>query len=291
LKDVETTIKFVKKWKDLRGHRIQGFLGASTVDNPPFIVAGPCHLNIVEYAKATARPNYRRLVHEIVRALEYLHTRVPPVIHGRLRPATIDVDEKGNVAVGSVGLQLDDMRVPPDERPKIEQMLKRWTAPEVLEGMPPTVESDIYALGVIVSDLIATAQERNPSRKLSLLSSIKEQCTAPDPFVRPTLQALVKQLEKRSEDPDTDLLVTMPSTDKITELTGLQNIDRWRIVPYVCKIHTAFTEHVDHLYVASTPLQGMEEHPLRQLAIEVKCHDQGRENTSRLLNTRVLGHG
>lgn len=38
-----------------------GFLGASTVDNPPFILIEPSHLNIVEYVKVSAKPNYRRL--------------------------------------------------------------------------------------------------------------------------------------------------------------------------------------------------------------------------------------
>lgn len=76
----------------------------------------------------------------------------------------------------------------------------------------------------------------------------------------------------------------MPSAENITELTGLQNVDRWRVVPYVCKIPAMFTEQNDRLYVASAPLQGLDEHPLRQLCVEVKCHDQGKEYTSMSLS-------
>lgn len=137
---------------------------------------------------------------------------------------------------------------------------------------------------MIITELTNIVQERHPSTTLTLLSSIAEQCTAADPLTRPTISALVEQLTKPSSaDQITDFLALMPSAVNITELTGLQNIDQWRVVPYICRIPAVFWEKVDRLYVASAPLQGVHEHPLRQLCIEVKCHDQGKENTCMFL--------
>ncbi|KAJ4464546.1 hypothetical protein C8J55DRAFT_530017 [Lentinula edodes] len=285
LKDGETTMRFVKAWKNLRSNRVQGFLGASTVDTPPFILVQASHLNIVEYVRVTARPNYRKLVLDLVRAVEYLHTRVPPVIHGQLRPAVVDIDENAEVSVGSIGLKLRDLRIR-ESRAEIGQILHKWTAPELLEdgSMAPTTTSDIFSIGAIICELISTIHERHPTQKLALLTSLSKQCTSPSPSSRPTIPQLIESLEGKLQSKDdesiSDFLAVMPSAENITELTGLQNVDRWRVVPYVCKIPAMFTEQNDRLYVASAPLQGLDEHPLRQLCVEVKCHDQGKENTT-----------
>ncbi|KAJ4491001.1 hypothetical protein J3R30DRAFT_3428238 [Lentinula aciculospora] len=286
LKDAETTVRFVKDWKNLRSNRIQGFLGASTVDTPPFVLVQASHLNIAEYIKVTWKPNFRRLVLDLARALEYLHTRVPPVIHGALRPAVVDVDESGEVVLGSVGLRLQDLRIPGKDCVDLEQILYKWTAPELLDDWDhttsPTMKSDIFSLGTIISELMIIIHERHPNQKFSLLTSIAKKCTLADPAARPTVSQVIEKLEEklRSRDEVTDFLAVLPSAENITELTGLQNVDRWRVVPYVCKIRMSYMEHNDRLYVASAPLEGLTDHPLRQLCIEVKCHDQGKEYTT-----------
>lgn len=197
----------------------------------------------------------------------------------------MDVNE-GNVLIGSVGLGLDKLRIHEDQRFALEQSLHQWTAPELLDNpeMAPNARTDIFSLGTIITELINISHERHPSENLLLLSSIAKQCTAVDPSSRPAISYLVEQLTNPNPiDRLPDLLAVIPSADNITELTGLQNIDQWRIVPYVCKIPATFRQEVDRLYVASAPLQGVHEHPLRQLCIEVKCHDQGRENTCTFL--------
>ncbi|KAJ3984377.1 kinase-like domain-containing protein [Lentinula detonsa] len=284
LKDADTTVRYVKIWKNLRSNRIQGFLGASTVDNPPFILVQPSHLTIAEYVKVTAKPNLRRLVLDLMRAIEYLHTRTPPVVHGKLRSAVVNVDDKGELTVGSVGLQIHDLRVPEKDCVELEQSLDKWTAPELLEDRSRSLAttSDIFSVGVIISELIAIIHDRHPNQKFPLLTPIAKECTAVNPSSRPNAIELIGKLEQKlpSKDEVTDFLAVLPSSDNITELTGLQNVDRWRVVPYVCKIQMVYMEQNDHLYVASAPLEGIGEHPLRQLSIEVKCHDQGQEYTT-----------
>ncbi|KAJ3710177.1 kinase-like domain-containing protein [Lentinula raphanica] len=284
LKDAETTVRYVKAWKNLRSNRIQGFLGASTVDTPPFIIIQPSHLTITDHVRVNAKPNLRRLILELLRAIEYLHTRTPPVIHGRLRPGVVNVNEKGEVIVGSVGLQLQDLRVPARDLPDLERSLNEYTAPEIREvhNTPPTTSSDVFSLGAIISTLIAVVRERNPDRKFPLLTPVSNDCRAVDPSARPNVTQLIERLEEKLQIKDevTDFLAMMPSSENITELTGLQNIDRWRVVPYVRKTSMVYLEQNDHLYLASAPLEGSTGHPLRQLSIEVQCHDQGKEYTT-----------
>ncbi|KAF9066719.1 hypothetical protein BDP27DRAFT_1330197 [Rhodocollybia butyracea] len=265
MKDVDTTLRFVKAWKNLRSHRIQGFVGASTVDNPPFILVQPSHLSISEYVTVTDRPIIRRLTYELVRALEYLHTRVPPVIHGGLRPANIDINS-GNVLIGSIGLGLGHLRIPEHQRLALEPSLRQWTAPELLENpeMSPNTQTDIFSLGKIITELINIIHKRRPSANFPVLSSIAEKCTTQFTEQSPHYQI-------------SDLFAPLPSASgpNTAELTGLLKINQWRVTPYTCTTPAIFKEEDHRYYVASAPLQGIHEHPLRQLCIEVNCHDQG----------------
>ncbi|KAJ3772212.1 hypothetical protein FB446DRAFT_800973 [Lentinula raphanica] len=122
------------------------------------------------------------------------------------RLGVVNVNEKGEVIVGS------------------------YTAPELREAHNtfPTTTSDVFSLGAIISTLIAVFHERHPDRKFPLLAPVSNDCRAVDPSARPNVTQLIERLEEKLQIKDevTDFLAVMPSSENITELTGLQNIDR-----------------------------------------------------------------
>ncbi|KAG6947288.1 hypothetical protein JG687_00016190 [Phytophthora cactorum] len=78
-----------------------------------------------------------KLLHEAVLGLEYLHER--GIIHGDLRCS--------NILVGSDGMaKLSNLRL----SGSTSVASSRWQSPEVLEGNPPSQQSDVYSLGICI---------------------------------------------------------------------------------------------------------------------------------------------
>ncbi|GMF30939.1 unnamed protein product [Phytophthora fragariaefolia] len=85
----------------------------------------------------------------LARALEYLHSRTPPLIHR-------DVKSKNVLLTKSLEAKLIDFGV---SRRRQENAMTAgvgtpfWTAPEILEGKRYTEQADIYSFGVVLSEL------------------------------------------------------------------------------------------------------------------------------------------
>jgi len=86
----------------------------------------------------------------IVSGLAYLHAH--NVVHGDLSAATILLNEAGNPVVCDYGmsqvLDSDDAVVVTGERSL------RWMSPDLLEDSPKTTASDVYALGMTISEIL-----------------------------------------------------------------------------------------------------------------------------------------
>ena len=134
---------------------------------------------------STALPDeelFRKIAAELCDALAYLHSR--QVIHRDIKPSNILITHNGdNVKLIDFGLSdSDDSAVL-----KMAAGTKDHIAPEVLDGRPADVRTDIWAVGKVLSGL--TRGHRRALRK----------ATAPDPARRyPHIGAFKKALLGRT---------------------------------------------------------------------------------------------
>ncbi|RLN90429.1 hypothetical protein BBJ28_00004523 [Nothophytophthora sp. Chile5] len=90
-----------------------------------------------------------RLAIGVARALVYLHSLSPPVIHGDLRAGNVLLTEEMEAKL--IGYGSSRSSVGSDSNGAAGAPF--WTAPEVLYGKDYTEKADIYAFGVLLSEL------------------------------------------------------------------------------------------------------------------------------------------
>ncbi|KAG8914355.1 hypothetical protein FRC01_004115, partial [Tulasnella sp. 417] len=84
------------------------------------------------------------LLWDTTTGVEYLHTLRPPIIHGDLKSVNVVVNEAGHAEIIDFGSSR--MIESPDIA---ETFTLRWASPELLNGEPSSLASDIWALGWI----------------------------------------------------------------------------------------------------------------------------------------------
>lgn len=151
-----------------------------------------------------------RLISQVGSALEYLHTRQPPLPHRQINPANIMVDAQGNylLAVPAFSSQLRTLLHRATGTPLAQGTA--YAAPEMFGPHPKhSAASDIFALGVSLYELCTgeTPWLGNGGLSLSqgaeipiisapysrILSNLVRACLHPDPEKRPTAKVLVEE--------------------------------------------------------------------------------------------------
>ena len=91
-----------------------------------------------------------KFVLEVAQGLEHSHSR--QVLHRDVKPANVFLTAEGNAKLGDfgTGIYLTDNK-------RLEEQVGTafYMAPEVFEGKPATVQSDVYSLGVLAYEVIA----------------------------------------------------------------------------------------------------------------------------------------
>jgi eukaryotic-like serine/threonine-protein kinase len=113
---------------------------------------------ITEYCRAHASSieDRLRLFRSACEAVQYAHGHA--IIHRDLKPSNILVRSDGTVGLLDFGIskQLDDLGQPVDQtRTELRLMTPAYAAPEQLRGERVGVYTDVYALGVILYELLA----------------------------------------------------------------------------------------------------------------------------------------
>jgi eukaryotic-like serine/threonine-protein kinase len=160
-------------------------------------------------------PRKRRLrvFVEICQAIAYAHDR--GVLHRDLKPANSMIGEFGEVLVMDWGLALP-MRgrsdaalaqlMPADLQATDDKLhgTPRYMAPELLLGKPPDVRTDIYALGVLLYELLALRRPHDATSVPALVVQITEGTSTPLAIAAPQLpSSIVAVVDKAmAKDPE-----------------------------------------------------------------------------------------
>lgn len=119
----------------------------------------------------------------VARALDALHRRTPPVVHGDLRPETVRVHADGLVlrhAGASALLTSAGARLPPPDRSVIA-----YLSPEQIDERPVDGRSDLYALGLLLYEMLTGAPPFQASSSRELMNM---QCTGDVPPLPPAVR-------------------------------------------------------------------------------------------------------
>jgi hypothetical protein len=169
------------------------------------------------------------LAADCVRGMLYLHTRAPPIVHRDLKSANLLVTSSWTCKVSDFNLSkiMEDST----RSTSLQAMNPRWLAPEVLNGGVASLQSDVFAYGVVLWELLTfqlpwgtsnpwgiVSQITNGNRltipdantlpgpesgswpKLGQYVALMERCWAQEPADRPNFEQVMAEL--RSIDPE-----------------------------------------------------------------------------------------
>lgn len=145
----------------LRHPNIVGCYGACwhTTGDVALIFEMSVGLMLSGFIQSLGRVEVGRLQREqclvgICRALVYLHSRTPGIVHGDLKTSNIIVEEKVNNALGKSFAQPRLLEFGISHKlpnyPKHNGSALPWTAPEVFQGVPAMPSSDVYSFGMLM---------------------------------------------------------------------------------------------------------------------------------------------
>ncbi len=104
--------------------------------------------------KKNKKIDWKQAVAQVLKTAEALSfTHGKNIFHGRLKPDNIFVIESGDVKL--TDFQLPGFSLPVKKIENIDRRALTYFAPELLEKYVPTAQSDVFALGVILYELIS----------------------------------------------------------------------------------------------------------------------------------------
>lgn len=138
----------------------------------------------------------------VLEALEYAHAN--RVVHGDLRAQDILVSTDGEVKITDFGLSAA-LRACPEVEDRFSTRSVHYEAPEIAEGAPPSVTSDLYSAGVILYEMLTGVLPfEGPTAVAVALKQAKETPTTPralNTAVPKSLSDLVmRAIERKPEE-------------------------------------------------------------------------------------------
>ncbi len=188
------------------------------------------------------RPNedVRRALDVLVRAAEQLTVvHRAGLLHGDVKPANIMRASSGEVTFVDLGLATAWR----EGGAQVEGLTPRYAAPELLMGRPLTVRAEVYALGVILADLLELVQPLQfQPLPIAALQTIVDRATVDEPADRQPsadefASALKSALGERLPETDHNAAVYWPIvgmeptvTNLLREITALEPGSTLRVV-------------------------------------------------------------
>ena len=161
-------------------------------------IEGRSLANILEEYGPQPQQSVIDWVLDICVALDYLHTRTPPIIYRDMKPANIMLRPDGTVRIIDFGIAREYKKTAPGERIDDTTILgtRGYAAPEQFGGIGQTdPRTDIYCLGTTLYHLLTGISpadppyEMHPIRQIDPtfspgLEKIVMKCTRPNPAAR-----------------------------------------------------------------------------------------------------------
>lgn len=157
-------------------------------------------------------------VKEAAQGLQYLHSK--NILHRDLKSPNILLDEEDTAKLSDFNLsKYVDTAV---SSTSLKADNPRWLAPEILEGQPPSLGSDIYAFGIVMWEVLMLSIPWEDQTSWSIVDQIRqghrpsfehnaktcssaafksytelmEQCWDNDPTSRPTAETVLQRLSE-----------------------------------------------------------------------------------------------
>ncbi|KAF9645531.1 kinase-like protein, partial [Thelephora ganbajun] len=174
--------KEVVMWKSLCHPNILPLLGVTMGDYQFAMVSEwMANGNINEFVKTNRDTNRFELLKDVARGLMYLHKQ--EMVHGDLKGANILVDQNGHARLTDFGL-LTIVSDPTNFTPSSSVVACgtiRWMSPELLlpdqfdlRDSRPTKESDCYALGMVIYEVLSGQAPFIPFKEAIVMRKITE---------------------------------------------------------------------------------------------------------------------
>lgn len=143
-------------WMALQHPHITPLLGFVLEDD--LCIISPWYLNgnVADHILRHPEVNRFKLVSDVASGLAYLHSRVPPVVHGDMKPDNVLIDGAGHAVIIDFGLSAIMEDDPSLATTLATNSLQdagnaRWMAPELLmeEGCIRSPSTDVYSIGCV----------------------------------------------------------------------------------------------------------------------------------------------
>ena len=193
-----------------------------------------------------------RYIHDVAAGLNYLHHCNPPIIHQDIKPANVLIDDSGNYAITDFGISAKRFKQlnSNSESDDFEEQSGTYAymAPErFIEGNIPSAESDIWAFGATLYELLTGCVPfgedgglAQPEGKVSLsFKDIKISddikrlicaCLSRNPSDRPTAEQL-RDAAKQRKFKTTKKTIPIGKILAFLCLFVLAGIVAWKLIP------------------------------------------------------------
>lgn len=216
--DIEGEYQFRKEFKKVfnchHEHIIQPTY-FSIYEEMPYLVLPYCPSGSSEtlIGQLHSDKDLWKYIYEVASGLAYLHEHSPQIIHQDIKPANVLIDDNGNYAITDFGISAEMGGADIDSEDESGGTFAYMAPERFIEGTLPMPESDIWAFGATLYELItgdapfgndggSRQQKGNhpPVIKQNIPDSVKQliyDCLAYDKKDRPTARSIVDTVLKK----------------------------------------------------------------------------------------------